>query len=246
MEYVLYLDESDKRPKEGLKYFCLCGWIICTNVYNEFEYNLRKLKKDIFNEENLILRRSYALKRDLPPYKKLLDDRLNKKFWRGINELIIKYATAIIGGVIDKDSFSQIYNCFKNQRTSYFVLMQVVMENYAYFLEKINATGSIIADERSEKAQITSHYYNIMANGTLYIDKNIMQNRILGLKWCTKEENSCGLQLADFISNPVNHYFSKTQYSEQKIMSTIKKKLYDGELGDKKRFGIRILLVTNP
>ena len=85
------------------------------------------------------------------------------------------------------------------------------MENYSYFLKINNAHGNILADIRSEAKAYRRNYYKIMANGTLYIDEHIIQERIESIKWCKKDEKNCGLQLADFIPNPFNHYYSKNK-----------------------------------
>ena len=132
-QYTLFLDESDKRLDEGLKYFCLYGCVIEKDKYANFETALKELKKDIFGEEDLILSRKCSFKKDIPPYRVLEEKKTNKKFWDGIYNIVENYIEVIIGGVLDKDLFHRLYKSFKNQRDEYYVLMQIIIGKLLIF-----------------------------------------------------------------------------------------------------------------
>lgn len=247
MEYTLFLDECDYNINWGFTCFCLCGCIIENNVYPGIESDFNKIKDEIFEGSLTKALHEYEVKQKKKfPYTLLKDDEKEKQFWERLSNLLKDSDLKIIGAVIDVKEYNNMYPDHGKVKNVYYIVMQMVMECFAYFLDKNNATGKIIAENRNDSPKLLSHYYSIMANGTLYLDKRLMQDKIKGIEFKDKADNICGLQLSDFIANPINRDCSKMEQHRFSILPVINQKLYDGDCKDKKRFGIRQLLCTNP
>lgn len=244
-EYTLYLDESD--VKGELKCFCLCGCVIEASNYVKIEKELENLKKQFFGDDFKLAMHEYEIRRkEKYPYTILQNEKTNREFWDGLRSIFRNNDYSIISTAINKENYHNLYPMEGKVRNLYYVALQMVMESYVYFLERNNAIGHIIAEDRSDSKKLASHFYSIMANGTLYLSRGLMQEKIKGLSFYGKKENIYGLQLADFIANPINRHCSEYMQTDESIIDIVLDKLYDGGCDLANRFGLRQLLCTNP
>lgn len=114
------------------------------------------------------------------------------------------------------------------------------MENFTHFLERNAGKGSIFVESRNlkEDERLQNHYYTLKATGTLFLDKNAMQKRLATISFPLKTDNNIGLQLADFIPNPVARYTGGLKQKTPTLYPFIINKLYDGGIGMPNRFGL--------
>lgn len=68
-----------------------------------------------------------------------------------------------------------------------------------------------------------------------------LQERLSTINFAIKSENIIGLQLADFIPNPLARLALGKSQKPFSILEGIKTKVYDGAVGMKDRFGFKII-----
>jgi len=79
----------------------------------------------------------------------------------------------------------------------------------------------------------------------MFYPAKAINKRINGITFKGKTENIIGLQIADFIPNAIGRHILNKQYNDKKqrnvSYSIIENKLYDGFVGNKNRFGVKII-----
>ncbi len=90
---------------------------------------------------------------------------------------------------------------------------------------------------------MSQHFHQIKAIGTMYVNSRSIQKYIRNIDFPSKQDNIVGLQLADFIPNQIaKKSINKKIYANTKDFNTnIYRKTYDGQCGNKNRFGIRTI-----
>ena len=81
----------------------------------------------------------------------------------------------------------------------------------------------------------------LKATGTLFFTKESLQNKLSTINFAIKSENNIGLQLADFIPNPLAREALSMKQKPFSILPEIKLNLYDGGLAMPYRFGFKII-----
>ena len=122
--------------------------------------------------------------------------------------------------------------------------MQIIMENYAHFLEQNNGQGSIIIESRNQKddVKLQEHFNALKKHGTLFLSRHSLQKNIGTISFYMKSANIIGLQIADFIPNAMKKHITNQKQSKPSIATEIYNKAYDGAYDDKNRFGIKKIL----
>ena len=69
-----------------------------------------------------------------------------------------------------------------------------------------------------------------------------MKKHLQCISFPLKLDNNIGLQLADFVPNPVARDFQGTEQRELNIFTEIKDKLYNGNIDRNDRFGLKKVL----
>lgn len=239
-KYTLYLDEST--AVGGLEYFCLGGCIIEEDIYeNKISKYVNRIKSEIFNDTNVILHEYEIRDASQEPYTILRDSVKRNKFWQMMHSVFQNNDVFVICAAIHKN-YSDIYKS-KDINNEYFIAMQVILENYAYFLDQTNAQGMVYVESKNaiDSERLTSHYHTIVANGTLFLTKVLFQKRLCGINFLVKGDNNIGLQLADFIPNAFNRLCTGKKEKRPSILEPIKNKLYDGGVQSIDRFGLKII-----
>lgn len=243
--YYLFLDES--KPSGNLLYFCLGGYIIEENEYVQKMIPLvNSLKNEIFNNTTVVLHESEIRDPEKPPYDILKDFEKKKGFWNGLRNIIDSCNITTIGVGINPIEYKKLY-CEKYANNDYFVALQIILENFVHFLEHNEGKGIIYIESRTptDDTRLASHYHTIVANGTLFFNKVIFQKRLTTINFSMKQDDNVGLQIADFIPNPLNracsyNYDIKKQ-KKPNVFDLIDSKLYNGNCNLKERFGLKII-----
>lgn len=243
-KYNLYLDES--QPSQKLPYFCLAGCIISEGEeYTDLTNKINKLKADILHTNKCM--HEYEIREKSGEYSALRDNKANRDFWDGLKNVFLQSNMLTICSAIDCREYKKIYSyCEAND--SYHVTLQIIMENFAYYLSQNDATGMIYLEKTNdnEAGKLRNQYHHIISTGTLYLSSNELQRRLININFLTKDDNNTGLQLADFLPNAVNRQLSGLPQKQPSVLDAIEAKLYDGGIGEHKRFGKRVLLGNNP
>lgn len=241
-EYYLFLDES-KPNGININYFSFGGCIIEKKIYeNNIIGKIQRIKNDVLENSNIILHESEIRSAKDEDYKIFRNKELREKFWSEM-KLIFKEEFYTICASINAENYKKYYN-FKYNRGLDFITLQILLENFTHFLEINNGRGTIFIESRDpiEDKKLAGHYHTIMANGTLFLDRYIFQERLTTINFILKTDNNIGLQLADFIPNPITRDLSGLKQKEPNLFNEIINKLYCGGFSEKNRFGLKNIL----
>lgn len=239
--YYLFLDEVT--PNTNFNYFSLAGFIIeSSNYQNKIIPLVNNIKNTIFGTDDIILH-EIDIRKEEEPFTVMKNEQQRKQFWKMMSDLFVEPdLITTIGVAIDCTEYKRIYNTPYSSK-EYNVALQVLMENFTHFLEKNNGKGSVFIESRNptEDKRLQNHYHILLANGSLFFDKDVLQKRLGPISFPIKADNNIGLQIADFIPNPLARECGKRRQKNPNLFSEIKSKLYDGEVGLPNRFGLKVI-----
>lgn len=240
--YYLFLDEG--KAFGELKYFILGGYIISKTEYDNVVKNrIIDLKINTFGSTEVVLHEIDLRKNDDAPYIVLKDKEKREQFWAELRDIFQQSDIYTIGAAVHEENYKQLYvNDFSNN--VYFITMQIILENFVHFLDNRKAKGIIYLESTNptEDQRLVNHYHTIVANGTLFLHKSALQKRLTTINFAIKDDNNHGLQLADFVPNPLAREASNRKQKKPTLYDIIDSKLYDGDAGLKERFGFKVLL----
>lgn len=266
--YTLYLDESETgnvnpatQNKENL-HFVISG-IIVEDSYHEtaLKPEVDKIKCMIWNHDGgdpdykTKILHELEMSRAITKKFKQLKFEYNKVFkniavynntYDALGRLFETADIFILSACIDEDTIYRYYPMKDiNDRLS--IAMNVIIENFCHFLARNNATGKICYESMpdNQNAKIKKRYNIISCNGTMFYAAKTINKHIKGIEFRDKKENIAGLQLADFVPNAIGRHILCKTYNDKKqrnlAFPIIEKKLYDGAVGNKVRFGSKII-----
>lgn len=256
--YHLYLDESETHNNGTNRVFCLAGIIVKENEVPALETSLNNLKSQIWtgfpNPTNLILHEKEvraatkgqnSVKNSKPEYRIFRKNSNVKALYTGLGDIINDRACTVIGAAIKKDELAQY---FKPNITSpeYLIAMQIILENYCHFLESVNGVGkvfyeSVDAHDRQHNARVKMHFHQIKAMGSMYVNAFAMQRYLGEIEFPSKQVNTAGLQVADFVPNVFARSTLGLPKHKPSIYDVLRKSRYDGNLMKHNRFGIKVM-----
>lgn len=240
--YTLYLDEI--LPLNNLKYFCLAGVIIEDDYFTqEVTPAIEQIKIDIFGDKSVILHEA-DIRRPKPNTKYMMvkEKKDRDLYFEKINQFFDEKEFTIIGAALNEFNVSTVY---PNHRDRYFVCLQIILENFTHFLMKHNGKGKILIESRNstQDKQLRKHFNNLtVSTGTLFYNPKDIRRYITAIDFPSKKSNNIGLQIADMIPNPMNRKLSGMKQTVNGLLSKIESKVYDGQMGNAKRFGMKILV----
>lgn len=163
-----------------------------------------------------------------------------------LTEIFVKSELTVLAVCIDEDGLSEQYDRSKlNDRFQ--IAMNMMIENYFHFLNRVNGIGHICYESlpENQNERIRKRYMGIRYNGTMFYPAKVINDRIKDLEFRNKNENIVGLQLADFVPNAMGRYVLEKHYTNHKerniCMDVLQNKLYDGGIGRKDKFGLKII-----
>ncbi len=239
-DYYLFLDES--KPNDKIEHFCMGGCIIEKEHYiNDVIPYVRKIKSEIFGSTSIILH-EVELRDARTPYTNMRIKEKRELFWDMMKHLFDTFEITVISSVITPNKCKSIYQSqFLNDE--YFISLQILLENYVYFLEKNDGKGAIFLESRNhfEDNKLQNHYFNLLSNGTLFLNKNALQTHLTTISFPIKQDDNIGLQIADFIPNVLKKSAYSLKQRTPSLLNNIQKCIYDGGCYKKDRFGMKII-----
>lgn len=240
MSYNLYLDES---KTFNPRMFCVAGEIIKDSKEKRITNSLNNLKKSIWNEsythpENIVLHQTDIrnAKNKLHVYQGTPYQIFGKwskinQIINGIGQIISTYKLPVLGCIVDIDSIKSNYGTENNDSSCYYLSLNSIIDSFTHFLNKKNDTGSIIIESRSYKGHADpdeinkKYFFKIMSHGTKHYSARKLQKRISNINFYQKKDNITGLQIADFIPEPL--VFKEANISQKpSIYPLVKKNKY--------------------
>jgi Protein of unknown function (DUF3800) len=240
-DYYLFLDES-KPNGNTINHLCLAGVIIEKETYQkEIVPEVNKLKNQVFGTSEIVLHES-EIRKAQGQYTNMRDKDKRKEFWEGMENIFKNFSLTTLGSSIHSDDYRTYYSD-SDLNDEYYIVLQIVLENFVHFLRKNNARGQVYLEgiNASHDTKLRNTYHKIIANGTLYYSPNAFQSKLLNVNFLIKADNNIGLQLADFVPGTLNRDCNGLKPKNPSIFPLIKAALYDGGQDLQKRFGFKIL-----
>lgn len=240
-EYYLFLDES-KPNGNNIHHLCLAGVIIKKEIYeSEVVPEVRLLKQQVFGNTDIILHES-EIRSGKGQYLIMRRKAKREEFWNGMEKLFQNHAVTTLGASIHISDFKSYYND-SELNDEYFIVLQIVLENFVHFLRSQDAKGQVYIESTNttDDLKLRNTYHKIVANGTLYYSPNAFQDRMLNINFLIKADNNIGLQLADFVPGTLNRSCNGLSTKKPTIYPLIESALYDGGHDLKQRFGFKVL-----
>lgn len=239
-EYFLFLDES--KPNTNFRYFTLGGVILEKNVYQEKVIPLiNQLKIECFGNDEIILH-EIDIRKKQGDFTEITKES-QKKFFEKLNQVFNDTDFfKVVAVSIDLDTFDKLYNK-EGTNDIYYIALQLLMENFTQFLTVHEGVGTVYLEttDTANNTKLQNLFYMLKANGTLFLKKETLQKRLSTINFSIKSENNVGLQLADFIPNPLTRHALGMKQKPFSILESIQSNLYDGNVGIKSRFGHKII-----
>lgn len=260
--YTLFLDESETHRHDKMAHsdsdyhFCMAGVIVAEDDYPDLQNSVNQLKRNVWpelgNPESVILHQMRLIEAEkgrLDTGKYLEYAKFNrrserKKFYNELKKVFVDNKLTIVGSSINEDNLKQYYwVAGRNKQDQYLVAMQLLLENYCHFLCTNNAMGNIVYEHREliGNEKLRDKYYHMKLMGSMYMTKEAAEKRLLGIDFIDKSNNEAGLQIADFIPNSFARDHAGISQSNPNIFATLRYNLYDGNMGNRDRFGIKYM-----
>ena len=229
--YFLFLDEL--KSNNIYSNFCMGGIFVEEVHYRKNVVpRMNQHKNNILGNTGKILHEN-ELSDLLSKYKEKQKKEKAKKIYDAIRDLIINYDIhTVCVGITKTNLFSHYPNSSNtyNKYRLYNVALQIIMENYTHFLEENDSYGCVFYESRNIQADydLQKQYELIKEHGTLYLSSEIMKKRLYGISFPLKIDNNVGLQIADFILNPMARKFDGMEQRENSLHNAIITQAYDG------------------
>ena len=214
-EYYLFLDES-KPNGANINHLCLAGVIFSRDDY---EKNIipavDSLKQDIFGTSSIILH-EVEIRRAINNFRCLNNLQKKQEFWEKMTGIFSGENITTIGASVNYPILESYYNK-DSLKNKYFMVLQIVLENFVHFLEYNNGIGQIYIESTDLKSD----------------------TELRNINFLNKNDNNTGLQLADFVPGTLNR--KANNLSKRELSDIIEKNLYDGSQNLTNRFGFKII-----
>lgn len=255
-QYNLYLDESETHSNNGNRHFCIAGLIVEDGLHDGVLTNdLNNLKNSIWstnpNPESIILHEKdikaanngYNNAPRNGPYAQFRNNNQMNALYSSLNHIFVNNDVKIIAVSISEDKLNSHYPAPLRHQDKWTIVLQLLMENFTHFLQSNDGKGQVIYEYIGEahKREMRKRFYNIKSMGTMYISPYEIQTRLMGICFPEKSENITGLQLADFLPNDIARSHAGFRRHNSNIYTAIRRKAYDGNIGTKNRFGIKLI-----
>ncbi len=212
MKYYLFTDESGDHGLSNLNpdfpVFLLCGVIISEFEYEKLRIDFNKIKLSVWNSIHVIFH-SRDIRKCEKEFKYLFNLELKAKFYKILDEAIMKSNFTIVSAAIDKEKYIKLYGRLSND--VYEKSLSFIIERSVFFLDDLKDIVTeleIVIEKRGNKEdkKLEEHFQRIQSRGTGYIEPERLLKYNLNINFKNKKENINGLQLADLIAYPLAKY----------------------------------------
>lgn len=239
-EYYLFLDES--KPNTNFENFTLGGVAIEKEDYEtKLKPAVNALKIECFGNDQVILHEIEIRKKegDFSGITK----KQQEDFFKHLKKLFVdSNLLTVLAVSVNIDDLDRLYKA-DDRNDIYYIALQLLMENFVQFLSIHDGMGTVYLESTdvANNAKLQNLFHLLKATGTLFVKKEILQARLYTINFAIKSENVIGLQLADFIPNPLARQALSKKQKPFSILDGINAKLYDGNVGMSERFGFKII-----
>ena len=241
----LYVDEvgTDDRlhvEKDKHRFLSLTGVAMDTrHAGDHLIPAMNAIKADLFNHDPdspLVFHRTDIMGGKGPFQRIREDGDFRAEFDNRIISLMNDAEYTVITALIDKQWMLRQDHWLKTH--PYHYLMEIMVEKYAQFLERAGTIGDIMPEaRRGNKDNLLQQAFDtVMRNGTDFVSSNRMNSAIRSrnLKFRTKKDKICGLELCDLLAHPshintrrrMNHDVNPGPFATQ-VIEVLERAKYD-------------------
>lgn len=208
---ILYLDESGDHDlvniDKNYPIFALGGCVMDSSYHDRvLKPAMDFFKEKVLGNSSIILH--YAdYTRDGVGFEKLSDKTNRETFYRELNKIIKDTDFTLIACIIDKIEHNKHY---KYPINPYILSLEIIIEKFVMFLNKVNEQGIIISESRNPQLdnELNLAFLDIKIRGTRFLKPTEIVDRIDNNFYIKKkEENIAGLQLIDSIITPIGRRY---------------------------------------
>lgn len=221
MKYRMYIDEvgnSDIESSENPnhRFLSLTGIILQLDYVREFVYpQMEALKSKYFEshpDDPVIFHRKEMVNAK-HPFESLRESEVRELFDEELLRLLSTWQYIVLTVCIDKKAHKDTYTTWRYD--PYHYCLELLMERYAFYLQRIDCKGDAIAESRGGKAdrRLKDSFHRLWENGTHYTRPDVFKSVFTSsqLKIKSKANNVSGLQLADLVAHPSRNEILKEQ-----------------------------------
>lgn len=244
-KYYLFVDEV--KPTGYFKIYNFTGIAIKENEYeNKFKSEFNKIKDERISRfggsgfnlhfSNLINRKKGTI------YETITYDE-EKHLWNGLGEIFESTNFHILSGIVDRSSHDQYYSHYRVQLEN--LAFKVLIQNFVRYLHIQNGYGEIIVESSNDDEKLKEDFYINKFTGGKYITAQGYNSVLRGIKFESKDRLVEGLQLADFMANPVSRLvsnmkqFNITKFYKNSYEDILTQKIFDGGKNNPFEFGVK-------
>ena len=212
MKYRIYIDEVGNPDLESSdnpnhRFLSLTGIILeLGHVKSVLHPEMEALKAKYFDhhpDEPIVFHRREMVNAK-SPFRSLKDPDVRKRFDEELLSFLRSWEYVVISVCLDKKRHKETYTTWRYD--PYHYCLEILLERYVLFLERIKAHGDAMAESRGGKAdrRLKDSFHRLWTQGTNYIGGQSFQESLTSkqLKVKLKLNNISGLQLADLIAHP--------------------------------------------
>ncbi len=215
MKYRIYIDEvgnpdleSSSNPNH--RFLSLTGVVLELGyVQSEVHPQMEALKRKYFDshpDEPVIFHRKEMLNARAP-FAALKDPGVRSDFDQELLAALRGWEYAVITVCLDKKAHKEMYKAWRFD--PYHYCLAVLLERFAFFLNREEAQGDAMAESRGgkEDRRLKDSFGRLWEKGTAFVAPEQFQKAFTSkrLKVKSKANNIAGLQLADLLAHPSRH-----------------------------------------
>ncbi len=213
--YRLYVDEvgTDQLTNLGQdkhRFLSLTGVAMRVDHARDcLESNMNWIKSKVFDHDPdtpIILHRKEIMGFKGPFIALKAADK-RALFDRAILRLFNSTEYTVITALLDKEWMLKQQHWSKTH--PYHYLMEILVEKYVQFLDRVDDVGDIMPESRqSQDQKLQLAYSDVRSRGCDFVKSDRIYSRLRGdnLKFRKKKENIAGLQLCDLLAHPSHMY----------------------------------------
>jgi hypothetical protein len=178
--------------------------------------------------KNPVILHRRELVRKERPFESLQNERTNAEWEIAVLKMLADLPYLALTVMIDKHEHKDRYKVWLFN--PYHYCMTAVLERYVSWLKRNGETGDVLVEARHKKVdkalkRAFEYFWN---NGTNNVPAKVVQAHLTSkeLKFATKKDNVCGLQLVELIAH-ASHHGTKARQTNIQAKATFGKKIYD-------------------
>jgi len=193
----MYIDESYGSKS---KYVVLSGYIIKDSDWRSIDNSIRKLKKDLFDDESYNLKNIRRNKHEKNKLWQNLSDVKKQEFNTRFYEIIKNNAT-LITTLINKENMD-----YKNKPFYFQLAYSFLLQRFQYFLQEKSQNGFVVMDqaECSEEVKGLYSYHSSLLQEGIPIKPTTIQLKI----------GDATVSLKDYVRQKVNYIFENVFFDD--------------------------------